>query len=182
MSMSRRDFLKGFAASVSAVAIGGVPGVAHAERHTIIWGRRNGEAFQADIATTEGYNTLRHLLRDVRAGKVGYPHYFLLERIAWMQAWLALYQRHEIIEFTSGLRMPSTNARTEGAKQNSAHLPNFEGVFFAADWKMRGVDAVTIARLSKGLSEFAGYGGTGLYFVRDFVHTDVMRKREWQGR
>ena len=182
MSLSHRDFLKGMAASVAAVSgvLGSAP--ARAERATSIMARRNGETYRLDISTTHGYNALRYLMRDVRANVVGYPHYFLAERLAWIQAWYATNHRLEVIDFTSGLRTPKTNGATEGAKQASAHLPNEEMVFFAADWRMRGIDSKHIATLSQDLASFSGFGGTGIYVQRDFVHTDVLRKREWRGQ
>lgn len=179
--ITRRDFLRSVTAGVGAVLSGSV--VASAAP-TAIWGRRAGETFRVDIGTRSGYEAMRYLLRDVRAGVIGFPHVDLCRRLAWIQTWVMVrLDQHVPIDFTSGLRMPSTNASIEGAAQNSSHLPNEELVFWGADWRMKGVDSALLSELSVGLARHTGSGGTGLYVGRDFIHSDVVRApRTWRRR
>lgn len=184
--MIRRDFLKGMVAATASVAAWKAEAIVLPTRQSgqtrYLWASRDGEGLRLDLATRQGYEGLRYLLRDVRAGVVGYPHLDLVNRLAWMQAWFAMMGELREIRFTSGLRTPKTNRSTEGAAMGSAHLPNDEMVFFGADWRMQGISARLISQVSKDLADFTGTGGTGVYLVRDFVHTDVLRQRSWAGR
>lgn len=181
--MDRRTFLRVAAASMVGMTAW-KSGAAHAAygQPRLLWASRDGEALRLDITTPQGYEGVRYLLRDVRAGVMGYPHLDLVQRLAWMQAWFALTGELRVVRITSGLRTPKTNRSTEGAAMGSAHLPNHENVFFAADWDMAGISAPKISQVSKELAAYTGTGGTGVYLVRDFVHTDVLRQRSWTGR
>lgn len=179
--MNRRDFLMLVGASIGTLtgpaAYAGTPSEAllatvKQRDPTALWVRRNGETFLIDIGSPEGFRSAAWALRDVQAGVVGVPSYNLLRLLAWGQAWLASYGRHEPYEILSGLRMPSTNRKTEGAAMNSDHLPRNGRVFHAADVKYRGVPADYLARLFFQ----AKFGGVG-YYSRGFVHVSDNPRR-----
>jgi uncharacterized protein YcbK (DUF882 family) len=143
-----------------------------------LWMRRGKDTYQFDAASPDGYRAAMWLLRDVQAGRMGYPHPKLLEILSFAQSWLAANSFHSLFDATSGLRVRATNNRTEGAAQSSLHLPTPEGWFFATDFRAQGLDAPYTAKLM----ELVGMGGVGLYWQRDFVHADVGRVRRWQGK
>lgn len=167
--MNRRDFLALVSASCMApvsrvVSAGGIALPPQDPR--ALWLRRNGESIKADISTPDGLRAAAWALRDVQAGVVGRPSTNLLRVLAWGQAWLAAYGRHEPYVALSGLRMPETNNRTEGAARHSDHLPRSGLLFHAADVAYRGVDPEYLAKLFFQTR----FGGVGYYSRRGFVH------------
>jgi len=184
--MLKRHFLKSLSACVAGLATAPTAFAAvHAPtQHAIqpvswpLWASRAGEQFYFDAATPEGYRVAQHLLRDVRARRVGYPHPELLRLLAQTQHWWANMGHHVRFDITSGLRTPATNNAIEGAARASLHLPNAQGVFFAADFRPGRVDVRTAAQWLRA----AGAGGLGLYVDRGFVHADVGRARAWVRR
>lgn len=174
--LSRRDFLKTMTASVVALTAGHV---AAQQTSWPLWMRRGKEEYRFDAATQEGFAAARYLLRDIRGGGVqGYPHLNLLQSLSTAQSWFAMYGVHSLFDATSGLRLPHTNAGTEGAARASFHLPTKEGWFFAADFVPKKVDLVQ----ASGWLRAAGIGGIGLYVERGFIHADVGPNRAWMRR
>lgn len=177
--LTRRTFLKAVAASVAGAA-GGVlaaPAESVAFASWPLWLRRNGEEFRFDAATTDGFAAARYLMRDIRAGGVvGYPHLVLLQLLSNAQSIFAAYGVHAAFDVTSGLRLPSTNAATEGAARASFHLPDPNGWFFAADIRPDKIDVEKAA----GWFRYVGIGGIGLYPDRGFLHVDVGPARTWR--
>lgn len=181
--MNRRDFLKGIGSCLIGFGLGlESTSILAKEQPKYLWIARNGETLRLNIFEKNGYQALRYLMRDVRANVLGFPHFFLAQRMAWIQAYFALHKKLELFKVTSGLRTKTTNNNTENAARNSAHLPNHEMVFHAVDFRLGNIDAKEIAQVSKALSNYSGFGGTGLYVGRNFIHMDVMRKRQWIGK
>ena len=181
--MTRRDFLKAFGAGVASLGLNlsNSTNVLAAPPSKLI-ARRGKDTFKIDIYDKKGYMALKYLMRDIKDGVEGFPHFFLVERMAWVQSYFALYKKFEVFNITSGLRTPRTNRAIEGAAQRSAHLPNKDMVFFAVDFRLGNISASEIADVSKALASYSGFGGTGLYVGRNFIHMDVMRKRQWKGK
>ena len=180
---SRREYVKAllalpWASASAAQTLGGQAG-ASSEGGWPLWASRAGQQFYFDARTPEGYQIARYLLRDIRAGGVmGWPDPWLLRALAQMQYWWAQYGRHVRIDFTSGLRLPSTNASIEGAARASLHLPRQGGRFYAADFRVGRANLLTVAQWARA----AGISGLGLYVERDFLHADMGRVRHWIGR
>lgn len=150
----------------------------------LLWLRRANEQMQINYSTTEGYRALQYFLRDVRANRVGHPDFRLVQTLSWIQAWLALYGHHVCFNVLSGLRTFATNSTTEGAAQNSLHLPDERGMFKAIDYRAPGIPSNYLAQVTARLQQ----GGVGFY-QRDFLHTDtgaVVGKNEhnriWTGQ
>lgn len=174
--MNRRDFLKLTSAAVAGCTLAGASPWSFAQGSGWpVWMRRGDDEYRVDASTPEGYQAVRWLLRDVSAGKVGLPHLDLIRMISYSQAWVAAYNIHSLYTATSGLRLPETNDKTEGASKNSLHMPDKNGWFFALDFRAKGLTAEYTAKLM----EAVGMGGVGLYWRRNFVHGDVGRKRSW---
>lgn len=87
-------------------------------------------------------------------------------------AWLAVHGIHQPLLFTSGYRHLFTNARTEGAAQNSWHPKGGAGDIV--------IPGVPVARSAEFGRWIAG-GGVGLYVNKGFVHLDRGRVRAWRG-
>lgn len=184
MTMNKREFLKAFGAGAVAAATNKQV-FAHSQWNpsqlqsfdpsVINWGddpyvvdlQRGQDRFQIDLRTKEGYRIASYLLRDIRAGRQGYPHIEMLRLVAWAQAWLAAYDRFTVIKITSGLRTKATNSSTEGAARNSRHLPNPEGVFYAMDVDPYGVDRNYFGQLIST----PRFGGVGWY--PHHIHFDI---------
>lgn len=191
--MLRRDFLKATAFAATSVA-STTPGIllaqdlqaTNAHVPTILWARRGGDEVRVDFATREGFNALAWLLRDVRENVAGAPDWKLLQLMAWMQAWLAAYGHHVRLDLHSGLRMPKTNKRIEGAAQASYHLPDAQMRFRAVDFSTRSVPSDYMGQLAR----YASQGGVGFYPSSNFTHIDTGprisrttgRVRSWVGR
>lgn len=140
-----------------------------------LWLRRSDEAFRIDVSTVSGYKAAQWALRDIQADKIGSPDIKLLIALSKAQTALASLSLHSRFDITSGLRMPETNNKTEGAALASLHLPDRNNFFRAIDFRARGFDAVFTAKLMG----MVGMGGIGLYWKRDFVHADTGRPRKW---
>ena len=176
VDLGRRAFLK---AVGGAVAVAGLPDTALAapslSLEPVLWCARGNDAFRLNLGQPQGMATLNWLLRDVHTGQAGMLSREVARLLCWMQAWLAGYGVHARFDLLSGLRMPGTNAHTEGAALRSRHLPDRSGRFHAVDFRPRGVSAEYLARLAW----YAGQGGVGIY-VREFVHVDDGRRRSWR--
>ena len=171
--MNRRDFLKAVSLSCAAMANQakaqeqGNSGTVY-RTPTILWLKRGADALQFDYSTEQGYRSASWLLRDIQAGQQGYPDWRLLQTLSWMQTWLAMYGHHVEFDTLSGLRTAATNNRTEGAAQNSCHLPDSRGVFRAIDFRTKTIPADYLGKLAALLQQ----GGVGFY-QRNFVHIDT---------
>lgn len=170
--MDRRGFLRATAAAVAMVS-GAAASAAPQPPPSVLWLVRKGESYRFDFSTPEGYQTANWMLRDIQAGGVvGMASARTLYSLAWGQAYLAAYGHHHPYSVHSGLRMPSTNARTRGADKHSFHLPvdpaRRDLRFFAADVAMPSVPAPYLARLVATPS----YGRIILYPQEGFIHFD----------
>lgn len=167
--IGRRKFCKffGLAAATAPFAL---PGVSRADIAvpTLLWVRRDGDEAQIDYSTDEGFRAIAWMMRDVRAGIVGRPHWRLLQQWSWMQAWLAEYGYHVRFDIHSGLRTKATNDSTEGASLTSYHLPDKQLEFRAGDFSTSTISSEYLGRLAW----LSRQGGVGFY-QRDFIHTDV---------
>lgn len=143
----------------------------------VLWARRGKDQAKMDCSTAEGHAALCYLTRDIRAQVQGYPHPALIRLLCWEQAWLAGYGVHAPFIFTSGLRMPATNAKTEKAALESEHLPDKRLVFKAVDMRSPAVSTDYLSRLAY----LAKQGGVGIYSADNFLHQDVGRVRVWRG-
>lgn len=174
--LTRRAFLRLTGAAVAALSS---PAMA-VSQPAISWPlkmRRGKEGYMFDAATREGFAVARYLMRDIRGGNVqGLPHLSILQSLSQSQVWFAAYGVDTVFELTSGLRLPSTNAKTEGASKNSLHMPDKNGWFFAADVRPGTVDIEKAA----GWFRLAGLRGIGIYPTDDFLHVDVGSLRSWR--
>jgi len=96
----------------------------------------------------------------------------LIDILYAYSAWLAIHGVKQPLLFTSGFRHLFTNARTEGAAQNSWHPKGGAG-----DIVIPGVPVVRSAEFGRWI---AG-GGVGLYVNKGFVHLDRGNVRSWRG-
>jgi uncharacterized protein YcbK (DUF882 family) len=142
-----------------------------------LWLMRADEVFRIDVATVKGYKAAQWALRDIQAGRMGFPDVSLLTALSRSQVALATLNRHSRYDITSGMRTVGTNNKTEGAALGSLHTPDKKGEFLATDFRAAGFDAAFTARLMR----MVGMGGVGMYVQRDFVHADTGRKRSWRG-
>lgn len=184
LSPDRRLFLKRACALGSATAAGLIfpPGVLANDfwhRPRTLYLRRAGtneiirETYWADGSMiTPGYKRVCHLLRDVRAGVSGDMSPRLLDILAGIQGWFRSYKQDRLIVVTSGLRVETTNANTEGAAKNSRHKTGG-----AADITIPDVPADYLAKLGLYLQG----GGVGWYPSKHFVHVDDWKQRFWKG-
>lgn len=118
------------------------------------------------------YNALCTILRDVRANESTSMSLDLLNILTGIQGWFRGYGQDRVIDVTSGLRLPSTNSRTEGAAKDSLHMKGR-----AADIRMADVPPDYIAKLGVYLEG----GGVGVYPDKNFTHVDDGRIRSWRG-
>lgn len=174
--MLRRDFLK-----VTSLAIAASPLITPSDlwaqspnaknQHvpTVLWAKRKGQELHVDFSTATGYNAIAWLLRDVHENRVGRPDWRLLQLMAWMQAWLGAYGYHACFDLHSGLRMPKTNKRIEGAAQASYHLPDETMGFRASDFSTKSIPSSYMGRLA----QYAAQGGVGFYPNDNFTHIDT---------
>lgn len=168
--IGRRDFCKAFATAVALapfVAPATTNALAARAVPTMLWVRRDADEANIDYSTDEGFRAIVWMLRDVRAGVSGTPHWRLLQQWSWMQAWLAAYGRHVRFDIHSGLRTKATNDFYEGALA-SYHLPDERMVFRAGDFSTPSVSSEYLGRLAY----LSRQGGVGFY-AREFIHTDV---------
>lgn len=123
----------------------------------------------------EGYQRVNHLLRDVRANRQTAMAVPLLDVMAWVQAWFALYGWNVPLVINSGFRTIHTNSLTEGAAKNSLHVRGL-----AVDFTIPGVPSEYLGQLLRRLQQ----GGVGIYRrggPNGFVHLDVGNVRSWRG-
>ena len=123
----------------------------------------------------DGYQRVNHLLRDVRANRQTAMALPLLDVMAWVQAWFALYGWSVPLVINSGYRTAHTNSRTEGAAKNSQHVRGR-----AVDFTIPGVPSEYLGQLLRRLQQ----GGVGIYQrggPNGFVHLDVGNVRSWRG-
>jgi len=131
------------------------------------------ETYWADgVILTPGYKKICHLLRDTRANVSTDMSMRLLDILSGIQGWFRSYKQDRLIIVTSGLRIETTNANTEGAAKNSRHKTGG-----AADITIPDVPADYLAKLGLYLQG----GGVGWYPSRHFVHVDDWRQRFWKG-
>ena len=119
-----------------------------------------------------GYQTLCHIFRDVRADSRIDIHPVLLDILCGMQGWFRAYGQDRTIMLNSGYRTVATNNATEGAKKNSFHLRGE-----AADVWMPNIPTEYLARLAVYLQG----GGVGIYQAKNFIHVDKGALRVWNG-
>lgn len=182
--LSRRDFMK--AGTIAAATVCGLlpPAVLGQEndfwsRPRSLWLQRAStgemvrEVYWHDGKLYEpGYRAICTLLRDVQAGQVVAMDLRLLDVLRGVQGWLEAYDKSRPMITTSGYRTLKTNARTEGASQNSKH-PRGQ----AWDGHIEGVSTINLAKFGEYLSG----GGVGFYQGRGFVHLDSGNLRTWRG-
>ncbi|HEY1059476.1 MAG TPA: DUF882 domain-containing protein [Limnobacter sp.] len=146
-----------------------MPGLALASvRPLFLDVQRAGERYRMNLLQPDGYKAAAWMLRDVQADNmVGQPDANLLLRLAMLQRWVAEHYGYCVFDITSGLRMPSTNAHTEGAAHQSRHLPGPSLRFRAVDFIPRGVDLSKVHTLALHMPQ----SGVGLY--DEHLHLDV---------
>lgn len=137
---------------------------------------RDGQGGWVNLDSGEGYQAFRWLLRDIRAGQMGYPPPMLGYILSWMQTFFRNYGYSLPIHVTSGMRLPGTNAVVEGAARNSLHVPDANGYFKAVDIKVPGIPGEYLGRLA-ALSQ---RGGVGFYGDAGHTHIDVGSVRYWR--
>ena len=119
----------------------------------------------------DNYIRLCYLFRDAHVDQTMTMSMDLLDLLFALQRWAYLISGRLIpIELTSGYRSEYTNARTEGAAQDSEH-PKAT----AADIKIAGIAPDVVAMMAK----FFRVGGIGTYST--FTHVDSGRIRQWFG-
>lgn len=113
-----------------------------------------------------------YLLRDLHAKIGAFMDVRLLDLLCATQAWVRAAGGTSPLMITSGYRTRHTNARTEGASQNSLHIQGR-----AVDFHVDGVSPGLIASIA---SRFAA-GGVGVYKSKHFLHLDTGNVRNWRG-
>lgn len=182
-NMTRRHLMR------LAVAMAAAPLLSHSKQATAatdFWSRPRtlklrrlvtGEVVTAtywadgEVIASE-YSALCTVLRDVQANESTSMSIDLLNILTGIQGWFRGYGQDRIIDVTSGLRLPSTNNRTESAAKNSLHMKGR-----AADIRMADVPPDYIAKLGVYLEG----GGVGVYPDKNFTHVDDGRIRSWRG-
>lgn len=120
----------------------------------------------------DGYIKACSMLRDVQAGQSVQMDIGLLNILRAMQGWLVYCNIQEPIVVNSGLRVQSTNRKTEGAAKNSMHLYGK-----AADIVIPGIPTAYLYKLAS----YFNRGGIGFYKNKQFVHIDTGLHRHWAG-
>jgi uncharacterized protein YcbK (DUF882 family) len=178
--LSRRAFLAGAAL---------LPGVVQARDLGVdpdFWGRpravwikrqQTGEEVRAVYFADghvdwDGYVRVCRVLRDISAGVAAQIDLPLIDALCGAQAFLQSYGLAVPWVATSGLRLRSTNERTEGAARNSKHT---EGR--ATDGHFPGLSLDYQAYLAR----YYLRGGLGWYPTKHFIHLDTGRLRAWRG-
>ncbi|MFY2610526.1 YcbK family protein [Achromobacter ruhlandii] len=181
--MTRRHFIR------LAMAMAAAPLLSHSKQAAAVadfWSRPRtlklrrlvtGETVTAtywaegEVIASE-YSALCTVLRDVRANESTAMSLDLLNILTGIQGWFRGYGQDRVIDITSGLRLPSTNNRIEGAAKDSLHTKGR-----AADIRMTDVPPDYIAKLGMYLEG----GGVGIYPDKNFTHVDDGRIRSWRG-
>lgn len=171
--LSRRAFVVG---CLGMLAGTGAQSAELVNPYSLVYLRRGSDQGWVNLDTEAGYQSFRWLLRDVKTGTVGYPPQFLGYILSWMQTFLRVWGHDLPIEITSGLRLPSTNARTEGAARSSLHIPDRHGYFRAVDVKICGIPGEYTGRLAA----LAQRGGVGFYGDQGHTHIDIGAVRYWR--
>ncbi len=130
--------------------------------------QRDGQRVRLDVLSPQGYKAAAWMLRDIKAGnKTGWPSINLLVWAAQLQQAANEHHQYTVFAVTSGLRTPQTNRSTEGAAQNSLHLPDTNNQFHAMDFKPIGATLDQLQALTQGRKA----GGVGRY--DSHLHLDV---------
>lgn len=137
---------------------------------------RFGRTAWINLDTPEGYGAFRWFLQDSQTGSCGYPPPLLGYILSWMQGFLRNWGYDAPMVITSGMRLKTTNDRTEGAAQHSEHIPNAEGVFRAVDVMVPGISGEYLGRLAS----LAKQGGVGFYGADGHTHVDIGKIRYWR--
>lgn len=181
MALSRREFSRYLVGITAGVSLArtlsaqelGNDEMAPRDDYSMIDIQRGKQRALVDFATTAGYAEAAWLMRDASANYIGKPHPQMLRLMAWLQAVVAAHGSHETFIITSGARLRATNARIEGAADNSRHIPSKTGIFSATDLQPTRFPIRTIADvLAK-----AKYGGIGEY--QHHLHVDYGRVARW---
>lgn len=118
---------------------------------------------------TSGYQTLCHLMRDLREDKSIAMNTMVLDILYGMQHWFGVHGLLHPIILDSGFRTQRTN-KLVGGKDHSYHLSGE-----AADVRMQDVPVSYLGELALRLRG----GGVGFYPNRNFVHVDNGGIRTW---
>jgi uncharacterized protein YcbK (DUF882 family) len=149
-------------------------------RSRFLWITRpqSGESFRGFWADENGrllpgYYEACTVLRDVRADQVGLIDPRLLDVLSGLH-WVDLMEKQPLMALIvlSGLRLPHTNARIEGAAKDSEHTRGK-----AVDVRHPRLTPQQLATRIQALKGLAG--GLGVYVDRNFVHVDSGRFRSW---
>jgi uncharacterized protein YcbK (DUF882 family) len=133
--------------------------------------QRAGQRLRLNLLTAEGYQAAAWMLRDIQAGnRVGWPSPELLAFAAHLQRALTEHHAYTVFTVTSGLRTHTTNRKTEGAAQQSRHLPDSNNQFFAMDIKPMGATLDQLLAMASRTS----FGGVGRYDTH--LHLDVRQQ------
>ena len=173
--MEKREFLKKTLALVGSAALP-TTGFAETNPYTFLWLKRGEDSGWLDLATSRGYQAFRYALRDSQTGQMGFPPLMLGYILSWMQTFLRAYSVSTPIQVTSGMRLPGTNNKIDGAYRNSLHLPDKDGVFRAVDFRIPNISGEYTGRLAA----LAHSGGVGFYGDAGHTHVDVGRVRYWR--
>jgi uncharacterized protein YcbK (DUF882 family) len=149
-------------------------GLIESAHHQISWLLRD---VRFERMLSQGHHLIHHALQ---TGLIGRQHLTpwtlmdirLLDILYAYSAWLHSFNMARPLEITSGFRHLITNNTTEGAARNSHHLHGT-----AADFRVKGIDVVNMARFGQYLQG----GGVGVYQGSGFIHIDKGRVRSWTG-
>lgn len=132
----------------------------------------NGIYMRDGIWVPGAYESICHILRDVKANTAIRMDPKLIAILDWVQRYLGSHGYKQPIHITSGYRSPKTNAKIEGAAKNSQHIKGR-----AIDIVIPGLSAAYLGTLMRWLAQ----GGVGTYDKRGFVHIDTGTVRAWRG-
>lgn len=180
--MKRRDFIKG----CSAITLAGFSSIILADDkkfwlrdrsislyRPISGERKNIKFFQNGKYLVEGYRALCWMFRDVKDNNaMAKINISLVNLLFAQQQYLNAHGRsNPVIVLHSGFRTRRHNATLEGAAKNSKHL-----IGNAADFHIEQSSLNELLALARKFK----VGGIGSYST--FVHNDIGRYREWNGR
>lgn len=155
--------------------------------------RKSDVLIPTDPATVRFAVTLRHLHTKERLGigaiapsdevarflrcRVTGSEHEIAEPLVPLARRIALDLGSNVIDVVSGFRSPKLNEmlRKKG-REVAADSQHTHGT--ALDFKVPGTSAVVLARRAKALHR----GGIGTYRENGFIHVDVGRPRQWNGR
>lgn len=176
--LSRRGFLKGFAATAAGLYVPKTfAAIPHEnERHIALHNLHTGEKvkltyWEKGNYLSESLAEIDHLLRDFRTGEVHPMDPELLDMLHILKLRAGRKAPFEII---SGYRSPKTNnmlsAKSGGVAKKSLHMQGK-----AMDIRLPGVDLRKLHQSAVDLK----VGGVGLYTQSNFIHVDTGRVRYW---